>query len=61
MVPRFMMTLTTKIHKACFFSPVTEEEVVGIVRTCNSKTSTDSNSISMAIPKKTMYNLLLNH
>ena len=36
-----------------FLSPVTEEEVVSIVRTCNSKTSTDSNGISMVILKKT--------
>ena len=37
-----------------FLSPVTEEEVIGIVRTCNSKTSTDSNGMSMAILKKTI-------
>ena len=37
-----------------FLSPVTEEEVVGIVRTCNSKISTDSNGMSMAILKKTI-------
>ena len=36
-----------------FLSPVTEEEVVSIVRTCNSKTSTGSNDISMVILKKT--------
>ena len=37
-----------------FLSPVTEDQVVSIVRTCNSKTSTDSNGISMVILKKTI-------
>ena len=49
--------LDNKIHKACFFSQVTEEEVVGIVRTCNSKTSTDSNGTNMAILKKTIQSI----
>ena len=40
-----------------FLSPVTEEEVVSIVRTCNSKTSTDSNGISMVILKKTIQSI----
>ena len=43
-----------KNTQSMFLSPVTEEEVVGIVRTCNSKTSTDSNGMSMAILKKTI-------
>ena len=46
--------LDNKNTQSMFLSPVTEEEVVGIVRTCNSKTSTDSNGMSMAILKKTI-------
>ena len=45
--------LDNKNAQSMFLSPVTEEEVVSIVRTCNSKTSTDSNGISMVILKKT--------
>ena len=44
-------------HFSMFLSPVTEEEVVSIVRTCNSKTSTDSNGISMVILKKTIQSI----
>ena len=44
--------LDNKNTQSMFLSPVTEEEVVIIVRTCNSKTSTDSNGISMVILKK---------
>ena len=40
-----------------FLSPVTEEEVVSIVRTCNSTTSTGSNGISMVILKKTIQSI----
>ena len=43
--------------QSMFLSPVTEEEVVSIVRTCNSKTSTDSNGISMVILKKTIQSI----
>ena len=44
-----------KNTQSMFLSQVTEEEVVRIVRTCNSKTSTDSNGISMVFLKP--YNL----
>ncbi len=46
--------LDNKNAQRMFLSPVNEEEVVSIVRTCNSKTSTDSNGISMVILKKTI-------
>ena len=43
--------IDNKNTQSMFLSPVTEEKVVSIVRTCNSKTSTDSrpNGISMVI------------
>ena len=46
--------LDNKNTQSMFLSPVTKVEVVSIVRTCNSKTSTDSNGINMAILKKTI-------
>ena len=49
--------LDNKNTQSMFLSPVTEEEVVGIVRTCNSKTSTDSNGMSMAFLKKTIQHI----
>ena len=49
--------LDKKNAQSMFLSPVTEEEMVSIVRTCNSKTSTDSNGISMAILKKTIQSI----
>ena len=35
-----------------FLSPISEDEVIGIIKTCNHKTSTDSNDLSMSIIKK---------
>ena len=35
-----------------FLSPTTEDEVIGIVKTCKHKTSTDSNDLSMSVIKK---------
>ena len=52
--------LDNKNAQSMFLNPVTEEEVVSIVRTCNSKTSTDSNGIAWSFLRKP-YNLLLNH
>ena len=39
------------------FEPSNQEEVVSIVRTCNSKTSSHSNGISMVILKKTIQSI----
>ena len=46
--------LENRNTNSMFLSPTNEEEIISIIRTCNNKTSTDSNDISMNIVKKTI-------
>ena len=42
-----------------FLSPTTEDEVIGIVKTCKHETSTDSNDLSMSVIKKVIQPIIL--
>ena len=44
-----------------FLRPTTEDEVIGIVKRCKHKTSTDSNDLSMSVIKKKLFNPLHCH
>ena len=41
--------LEDKNKNSMFLSPTTEDEVIGIVKTCKQKTSTESNDLSMSV------------
>ena len=43
--------LEDKNKNSMFLSPTTEDEAIGIVKTCKHKTSTDSNDLSMSVIK----------
>ena len=43
--------LEDKNKNSMFLSSTSEDEVIGIVKTCKQKTSTDSNDLSMSVIK----------
>ena len=51
--------LEDKNKNCMFLSPTTEDEVIGIVKTCKHKTSTDSNDLSMSVIKKVIQPITL--
>ena len=51
--------LEDKNKNRVFLSPTSEDEVIGIVKTCKQKTSTDSNHLSMSVIKKVIQPITL--
>ena len=51
--------LEDKNKTSLFLSPISEDEVIGIIKTCNHNTSTESNDLSMSVIKRNIQPITL--
>ena len=51
--------LEDKNKNSLFLSPISEDEFIGIIKTCNHNTSTESNDLSMSVIKRNIQPITL--